>query len=78
MKTSLSEKGELIISAENKLEAFALQSWIDQNIIVCNGNFKEGRSRYFNIDVRILNKETLIQKLKRKIQVFRINIRYRI
>jgi hypothetical protein len=69
MKAEIDENGILAVSAENKLESFALDQWFNKNINGCTLQFKEEHPRCFVVDNRY-PKVTIFQRLKFKIQLF--------
>jgi hypothetical protein len=69
MKAEINEVGTLIVSAENKIESYALDQWWDNNINGCTLQFKEAQPRCFGVDNRY-PKITLFHRLKLRIQLF--------
>lgn len=69
MKAKLDKEGTLIIRATTHLESYALDTWIQNRINGCTGNFKEGSARYFFVDTRV-PKITLFHRIKLRIQLF--------
>jgi len=69
MKAEIDEMGVLTIIAKNKLEAYALDKWWNDNINECTRQFKNEPPRCFSIDTD-LPEITLFQRIKLRIQLF--------
>ena len=69
MKATIGANGVLYIKAQNQLECYALQQWVETNIDGCTLQLKYPELVLLNIDTHI-PKITLFRRIKLRIQLF--------